>query len=108
MSDTAKRVLLVDDEPQLLKMISLYLRRLGYTVMTADTTDQAWAEAEPLAGEIAVAVLDATMDGLSMEDLALRLLAANPSLVVIASSGYPVDMATLEAAGSGRVMFLHK
>ena len=43
-----------------------------------------------------------------MEDLAARMLAANPRLCVIAASGYPVDMSRLEAAAPGRVMFLHK
>ena len=45
---------------------------------------------------------------MSMEELALRILAGNPSVSVIAASGYPVDMTALEAAAPGRVMFLHK
>ena len=36
------------------------------------------------------------------------MLAAGPRLRVIAVSGYPVDMAPLQAAAPGRVMFLHK
>ena len=48
------------------------------------------------------------MDGTPMEDLAARLLAADPRLCVIAASGYPVDITTLQAAAPGRVMFLHK
>jgi FixJ family two-component response regulator len=43
-----------------------------------------------------------------MEELAARMLAADPRLCVIAASGYPVDIAALEAASPGRVMFLHK
>jgi DNA-binding NtrC family response regulator len=108
MDAPSKRILIVDDEPQLLKMMGLYLRRLGFTVMTCDTTDRAWAEAEPVAGEIAVAVLDASMKGLAAEAVAKRLLDANPALFVVVASGYPVDMTALEAAGPGRVTFLHK
>ena len=63
-------------------------------------------EAAPPA--FALAVLDATMSGIPLGDLAARMLAANPRLCVIAASGYPVDMASLEAAAPGRVMFLHK
>ena len=102
------RILLVDDEPPLLKMMTIYLQRRGYTVSTSSTTEQASAmiDAEPLA--YAVAVLDATMAGLSMEELALKMLNANPSLRVLAASGYPVDMSRLEAAAPGRVAFLHK
>ena len=102
------RILLVDDEPALLKMMSTYLQRRGHSVSTSSSTNQASAmiEAEPLS--YAVAVLDGTMAGLSMEELALKMLQANPSLRVIAASGYPVDMSRLESAAPGRVAFLHK
>jgi two-component system cell cycle sensor histidine kinase/response regulator CckA len=108
MGDSSGRILIVDDEPALLKMISVYLRRLGYDVTTANTTEEAWSEIEAAPSTFAGAVLDATMPGLSMEDLALRILNADPSLFVIAASGYPLDMAAIESAAPGRVMFLHK
>lgn len=102
------RILLVDDEPSLLKMMSVYLTRLGHAVTTASTTEQAWAEVQAAPNAFAVAVLDATMTGLSMEELALRLLRASPTVSVLAASGYPVDMSTLEAEAPKRVYFLHK
>ena len=108
MTQAAGRILIVDDEPSLLKMMSVYLRRLGHTVVTAGNTEKAWAEVQAAAPAFAVAVLDATMIGIPLGDLAARMLAANPRLCVIAASGYPVDMATLEAAAPGRVIFLHK
>jgi DNA-binding NtrC family response regulator len=108
MEPVASRILLVDDEPSLLKMMSVYLQRHGYSVTTSGTTAQASALAEASPGSFALAVLDASMPGLSMEDLALKLLRANPSLRVLASSGYPVDMTALETAAAGRVAFLHK
>jgi DNA-binding NtrC family response regulator len=108
MDRAAGRILLVDDEPSLLKMMSVYLGRRGYGVTTAASTEQAWAEVQAAPSEFAVAVLDATMAGLSMQELALRLLDASPSLCVIAASGYPVDMTAMESTAPGRVMFLHK
>jgi two-component system, cell cycle sensor histidine kinase and response regulator CckA len=108
MTEASGRILIVDDEPTLLKMMSVYLRRLGHTVVTAGNTEKAWAEVEAAAPTFAVAVLDATMNGIPLGDLAARMLAANPRLCVIAASGYPVDMVALEAAAPGRVMFLHK
>ena len=108
MSELGGRILLVDDEPPLLKMMSMYLKRLGYDVVTADSTNQAWNEIQAAPDTFAGAVLDATMPGLSMEDLALRILNSNPSVFVITASGYPVDMAPIEATAPGRVMFLHK
>jgi CheY-like chemotaxis protein len=89
-------------------MMSLFLGRLGYSVTVAESTEQAWslAKAEPEA--FVAALLDGSMKGMSMEDLALRLLRANPSLRVLAASGYPVDMTDLSAAAPGRVAFLLK
>jgi CheY-like chemotaxis protein len=112
MDPAATRVLLVDDEPALLKLVSAYLSRLGYTVTTANTTEKAWAEMTAALdgkGELyAVAVLDASMPGLPMPELAARMLRACDSLRVVTASGYPTDISELEAAAPGRVEFLHK
>jgi len=108
MTEGTGRILIVDDEPSLLKMMSLYLGRLGFQVSTADTTENAWGQVQAAPADFAVAVLDATMAGMAMEELAARLLAANSSLCVLAASGYPVDMSALVAANPGRVAFLHK
>lgn len=108
MPPVTGKILVVDDEAPLLKMMSLYLGRLGYSVATADTIEGALEKVEAAPAEFACAVLDATMPGLSMHDLALKLLAANPNLRVLAASGYPVDMSDMTAQAPGRVDFLHK
>src|ERR1039458_3958434 len=108
MTNAASRILIVDDEPSLLKMLSLYLGRLGYAVVTAGSTEEAWAEVEAAPRAFALVVLDATMIGIRMEDLAARILAADPRVCVIAAGGDAVDIATLRAAAPGRVMFLPK
>ena len=108
MTNAASQILIVDDEPSLLKMLTVYLRRLDYAVVAADSTEKAWAEVEAAPHAFALAVLDCTMTGIPMEELAARMLAADPRLCVIAASGYPVDIAVLLVAAPGRVMFLHK
>ena len=108
MTNSGRRILLVDDEPPLLRMMDAYLSRLGYAVTASDSTDAAWQQVEASPDEFAVAVLDATMPGMSMVALALRLLLANPVIAVVAASGYPVDITGLQAKASGRVMFLQK
>ena len=106
--NTGNQILIVDDEPLLLKMLTAYLGRLGYGVVAVSNTEKAWAAAEAEPDKFAVAVLDATLKGIAMEDLASRMLAADPRLCVIAVSGYPVDIVGLQAAAPDRVMFLHK
>jgi DNA-binding NtrC family response regulator len=102
------RILVVDDEPPLLKMVSVYLRRLGFEVTTAGGTESAWETFAAAPQEYAVVVLDATMSGIAVEDLALQMMTAGPRVCVIVASGYPVDMRALETAAPGHVMFLHK
>jgi two-component system, cell cycle sensor histidine kinase and response regulator CckA len=102
------RILLVDDEPSLLKMMGVYLARLGYSVTLASSTEQAWAEVEAAPSSYAVAVLDGSMPGLSMEDLALKMLRVNRSMCVVAASGYAIDTTAMEAAAPGRVAALQK
>ena len=112
MENAAVRILLVDDEPSLLKVAGAYLNRLGYSVTQANTTEKAWAEMQAATGEegggFAVAVLDATMSGLPMAELAERILQASETVRVLTTSGYPVDIGDLEEAAPGRVAFLHK
>jgi DNA-binding NtrC family response regulator len=108
MTKTPQRILVVDDEPPLLKMIGAYLGRLGYAVTTLGSTEKAAAEIEAAPGEYSVAVLDATMSGIGVEELASKIMASSPGLCVIVASGYPMDITALDAAAPRRVMFLHK
>jgi DNA-binding NtrC family response regulator len=108
MTKHSGRILVVDDEPPLLKMIGAYLKRLGFEVTPAGNTESALAAIAAAPEQFAVAVLDATMSGMAVTDLAMQMMAANPRLCVIVASGYPVDMTVLQAAAPGRVMFLQK
>jgi two-component system cell cycle sensor histidine kinase/response regulator CckA len=108
MTQGAVRVLIIDDEPPLLRMMSLFLGRVGYAVTTASTSEKDWEEFSAAPHDYSVAVLDATMTGMAMDELGRRMLAASPRLRLIAASGYPVNMAGLESAAPGRVTFLHK
>jgi two-component system, NtrC family, C4-dicarboxylate transport response regulator DctD len=108
MSDPGTRVLIVDDEPALLKMMGVYLTRKGFTVTTLDTTEKAWAAVEAAGPGLDAVVIDGSMQGLSALELGLKVLAANPKAAVVVASGYPVDMSRLEAAGPGRACFVQK
>ena len=108
MTKTGESILVVDDEPTLLKMVSVYLGRLGYAVTAAGSTEEGWAAMAAAPERFAIAVLDATMSGIGVVDLAVEMMAANARLCVIVASGYPVDMTALDFAAPGRVMFLQK
>ena len=108
MERISGRLLLVDDEPALLKMMSVYLARLGYSVETSDSTEEAWARVQGDPSGFAVAVLDGSMSGLPSTELAIRMMRASPALRVIATSGYPADLTGVHAAAPGRAVFLPK
>jgi len=108
MRNPGGRILVVDDEPAMLRMMSAYLGRLGYTVTVSDSTDAAWRQVEAAPSNFDLAVIDATMSGMSLRELAEQLLLANPTLTIIAASGYPVDTSAMEAMAPGRVTFLLK
>jgi len=108
MSDSVPVVLLVDDEPALLRMMEVYLTRLGYEVASFTQTDKAWEYARGNALRIHAAVLDMSMRGMSALELGSSLLAANSGLHLIVASGYPADLREFEESGRGRVSFLHK
>jgi DNA-binding NtrC family response regulator len=107
MEKSSGKILIVDDEPALLRMMSVYLSRLGYSVATASSAEDARSLAEAAPGEYCLAVVDATMRGVTLAELIADLLRSQPALRVIAASGYLVDAAQFEAAGV-RAAFLQK
>jgi two-component system cell cycle response regulator CpdR len=107
MAELTRRILIIDDEPSLLRMMSVYLGRLGYAVTVAASAGKARAalKSDPA---FDVVVLDATLPGVTLAELGREILTGAPDVRMIAASGYPIDMSTLEAAAPDRVMFLHK
>jgi two-component system cell cycle sensor histidine kinase/response regulator CckA len=104
----AARILVVDDEQQLLKILTRYLARLGYGVVAAASTEEAWEHIQASPQGYALALIDATMPGMTAEELTTRILRANPSIRVIACSGYPITREEFASLDPDRVSFLHK
>jgi DNA-binding NtrC family response regulator len=104
----AVRILVVDDEQQLLKVMTRYLARLGYGVVASSSTEDAWEHIQAAPESYSLALIDATMAGLSAEELTQRILRANPRMRIIAASGYPMTAEEFAPLESNRVTFLHK
>lgn len=83
-----KRILLVDDYPDALEIWGLYLRSLGYDVVTADDGLQAIDEAHRSSPDIIV--LDLELPGITGFEAALRLRQSpqTAALPLIAATGY--------------------
>jgi two-component system cell cycle sensor histidine kinase/response regulator CckA len=102
------RILVVDDEQQLLRILTRYLTKLGYGVVAAGTTDEAWGHIQAAPAGYALALVDATMPGMTSEEFIRKTLEINPAIRVIATSGYPITAEEFSSLDPERVTFLHK
>jgi two-component system cell cycle sensor histidine kinase/response regulator CckA len=84
-------LLVVDDEPYLLKALTEILEELGYHVMTAIDGHQAIALFEKEKNRIDGVLLDMIMPDMSGRQVLERLKMIRPDIKVILSSGYSLD-----------------
>jgi PAS domain S-box-containing protein len=81
-------VLVVEDEPALLKMVTSVLRRQGYVVVPAANAEQAESAARAHDGHLHLLLTDMIMPGLNGHQLWTRMRAAHPGLRCLVMSGY--------------------
>ena len=105
----SETILLVDDEPAIRRMVKNVLERACYNVIEADTGVQALAVWEQNKPQVKLLLTDMVMpDGVTGRELAKRLKTSKPSLNVIYTSGYDLDVESQEDTREGAVRFLHK
>lgn len=85
-------ILLVEDEPSVLRMARKMLQNQGYTVLTAATPEDALAIAESHAGSIHLLMTDVVMPGMNGRVLGDALVARHPTLKCLYMSGYAADV----------------
>jgi len=113
-SQTAERLdgnetlLLVDDEEMILSVGSQMLERLGYTMLTARTGQEAIDIYSRSRDAIALVILDLIMPGMSGRELFDHLKAIDPDVKTLLSSGYSIDGQAAEILKSGCNGFIQK
>jgi two-component system cell cycle sensor histidine kinase/response regulator CckA len=98
-------ILLVDDEPIILAMITLALEPEGFRVLTAASGTEAIEIFESHRGKIGLLVTDMMMPEMDGPTLASKLLAQDPGLPVLFMSGH---YEAIEWGGLGQFEFLAK
>ena len=89
MSDEGKMtVLVVDDEPEIRKLVSAMVGQVGYTVLTADSGEHALTLYRHHKEAIDLLITDVVAPGMSGPMLADQLTALQPGLKVLFISGY--------------------
>lgn len=103
-----RRVLVVDDEPTILRLVQRVLERAGFGVETVSDGHAALDRLEEAADAYGALLLDLTMPGLSGRDVLEVVLDRWPDLEVVVMSGYTDDPDIGRLLAADAVRFLAK
>jgi PAS domain S-box-containing protein len=92
VSSGHETILVVEDEPALLKMATIVMESQGYTVLAAGCPAEAIRMAGEHAGRIDLLLTDVVMPGMNGRDLAKSLVSTCPGLKRLFMSGYTADI----------------
>ena len=101
-------ILLVEDEPTILKMTRIMLESLGYKVLTAVRPEEAMNVADEYEDEIHILMTDLVMPEMNGRDLAGKLLSLYPNLKWLFMSGYTKDVIAHHGVLDECVNFIQK
>ncbi len=101
-------ILLVEDEPAILRLSRKLLERLGYLVLTAASPGEAIRLAQEYAGEIHLLITDVVMPEMNGSELARNLLTLHPNLKRLFMSGYTAEVIAHHGVLEAGVEFLQK
>jgi CheY-like chemotaxis protein len=102
------RILVVEDEPGLLRVLVRYLARLGYEAVAAGRASEALERLRADPAGFAAVLTDLSLPDMRGEDLVVRLRELNPSLAVLVASGSPSALARNAALEGARTGSLEK
>ncbi len=87
-ADGKKTILVVDDEPEVRKLVGAMVTRYGFHVYTADSGEHAITVFKNKMNEIDLLLTDVVAPGMSGPVLADKLVELKPGLKVLFMSGY--------------------
>ena len=102
-----RRLLVVDDEPGLLRVLTRYLTKLNYDVAAASSAAEAETAFRADPRSFAAVVTDMALPDMRGDDLVRRLIGLNPDVAVLFLSGTALDSAGLPLVRAG-ARFLQK
>lgn len=101
-------ILLVEDEDAVRSFAALVLRKCGYNVLLAANAEEAVEVARAMDGKLNLLITDVVLPAMSGPKLAQKLLARNPHIGVLYSSGYTDDAVVRHGILNAEVAFLQK
>ena len=106
--DGHETILLVEDEPTVLRVTTLMLKSRGYTVLAASNPAEAIALSQQHAGHIHLLLSDVIMPEMNGGTLAQILQQRYPGLRCLFMSGYTADVIAQRGMLNNNVNFIHK
>lgn len=104
----SETILVVDDERSILRMATMALERLGYTVMVAHSPAEAIRAAKNHPEEIHLLITDIIMPEMNGQDLANKMISMHPGLKCLFMSGYAADVLSPQSAQGEKAHCLQK
>ncbi len=101
-------ILLVEDEPAILRMATRMLESLGYVVIAAETPGEAIRLAHEHSGPIDLLMTDVVMPEMNGRELAKNLLFIYPGIERLFMSGYTANVIVHHGVLDEGVHFIHK
>lgn len=101
-------ILLVEDEPAILKLCRAMLGRLGYHVLTAGSPAEAFDLVERIGPGIRLLITDVILPGMNGRELAGRLERLHPGLVSLYISGYTANVIASRGLLDDNLAFMPK
>jgi PAS domain S-box-containing protein len=101
-------ILLVEDEPAILRMTRMMLERQGYKVISAATPAQALKQAENQSSSIDLLMTDVVMPEMNGRDLATKITALFPDIRLLFMSGYTANVIAHQGILETGVAFIQK
>jgi two-component system response regulator AtoC len=106
MMDTPRKVLIVDDERDMLTNCTRILRRYGYECLTAETSDQGLALVHGAQPD--VVLVDLRMPGKSGIDIVKAIKSHHPHIEVVLMTAYATIETAVDAIKQGAFDYLPK
>jgi signal transduction histidine kinase/ActR/RegA family two-component response regulator len=103
-----RRILVVDDEPEIAKVIADGLRRIGYEVTALHDPREALSHFLAAPSAIDAVLSDLSMPHLSGLDLGRRMLDTRPDMPIVLFTGYAADLSPEQAQAAGFRAVLNK
>jgi CheY-like chemotaxis protein len=101
-------ILIVDDDPMTLEVVSSGLREYGYSILTANSATQGYALAQANPRGIQMLLTDVVMPGTNGYALAKMVKTLHPDIQVLFMSGYTDDDMLRSGVSEGRLNFIEK